>query len=158
MAIFKENLTSKILQEISSKIINKSKRSLSILEVGCGNGNITKYLIAQRKIDHIFHLSDISKKAINVCKNSIKYKSCSYKNGKWLLPWKNKTFDIIISDVSSINDVVAKNSPWYRGVICNAGDDGLKNIKKILKDVKKNLKPNGIFILPIINSRITQLL
>ncbi len=44
MAIFKENLTSKILQEISSKIINKSKRSLSILEVGCGNGNITKFL------------------------------------------------------------------------------------------------------------------
>jgi hypothetical protein len=28
MAIFKENLTSKILQEISSKIVNKSKRNL----------------------------------------------------------------------------------------------------------------------------------
>jgi len=26
MAIFKENLTSKILQEISSKIVNKSKK------------------------------------------------------------------------------------------------------------------------------------
>ena len=151
MAIFKENLTSKILQEISSKIINNSKRNLSILEVGCGDGNITKHLITKRKIDHVFHLSDISKKAVNVCKNSIKYKSCSYKYGKWLLPWKNKTFDVIISDVSSINDAVAKNSPWYRGVICNAGDDGLKNVKKILKDIKGNLKPNGIFILPIIS-------
>jgi len=151
MAIFKENLTSKILQEISSKIVNKSKRNLSILEVGCGNGNITKYIIARRKIDHIFHLSDISKKAITVCKNSIKYKSCLYKDGKWLRPWKNKKFDIIISDVSSINDIVAKNSPWYKGVICNAGEDGLKNIRQILKNIKKNLKTNGTFILPIIS-------
>ena len=46
---------------------------------------------------------------------------------------KNK-FDIIISDVSSIADDVAKYSDWYVGVKCDSGKDGLNNIKKFLKN------------------------
>ena len=45
MSVFKENLTSKILQKEGLKILNKSKKNLNILELGCGNGNISKFLI-----------------------------------------------------------------------------------------------------------------
>ena len=62
-----------------------------------------------------------------------------------------KKFDVIISDVSSINDFIAKESDWYDGVVCDSGDDGLKNIFKILSSIEKNLKKNGHFILPIIS-------
>ena len=32
----------------------------------------------------------------------INYKKCQFKIGKWLDPWEQNKFDVIISDVSSI--------------------------------------------------------
>ena len=151
MKIFRENLTSKILQQKSSLIINKYKKEIDILEIGCGDGNITNFVINKRKIDHNFYLSDISNYAVSAAKKKIKYKKCKFKSGKWLDPWKDKKFDIIISDVSSINDFIANKSPWYKGVICNSGTDGLRNIEKIISNIENNLKKNGKFILPMIS-------
>ena len=151
MNIFTENLTSKILQQRSSSIINKYKKEIDILEIGCGDGNITNFAINKRKIDHNFYLSDISNYAVSAAKKKIKYKKCKFKSGKWLNPWKDKKFDIIISDVSSINDFIASKSPWYKGVICNSGTDGLRNIEKIISNIENNLKKNGKFILPMIS-------
>ena len=71
-------------------------------------------------------------------------------------------FDVIISDVSSINDTVAKLSPWYKNVICSSGNDGLKNIKNIVNEIFDYSKKNSIFILPVISlcnvSALTNLL
>jgi len=151
MKVFQENLTSKILQQNSSLLVNKKKREIDILEIGCGNGNISHFIIKKRKKNHNFYLSDISEDAVKAAKKKIKYKKCTFKAGKWLDPWEYKKFDIIISDVSSINDSIARKSSWYTGVICNSGNDGLKNIEKIITDISKNLKQNGKFILPIIS-------
>ena len=151
MKIFKENLTSKILQKNSSELINKINKKGNILEIGCGDGNITNFVIKKRKKNHSFFLSDISEVAVKKARQKIKYKKCQFKIGKWLDPWEDNEFDVIISDVSSINDFVAKGSDWYEGIVCNSGDDGLKNIKKILSSIDKNLKKNGHFILPVIS-------
>ena len=151
MKIFKENLTSKILQETSSKLVNKYNKEVDILELGCGNGNISKFIIRNKKKKNNFYLIDISDYAIQTAIQNIKYDKCNFKVGKWLEPWKNQRFDLIISDVSSINDFVAKKSPWYKGVVCNSGSDGLKNIKIILSNIENYLKKNGKFILPIIS-------
>ena len=51
MTIFKENLTSKLLQENSIKVLNL-KNNNYVLELGCGNGNITKYLIEHQKYNN----------------------------------------------------------------------------------------------------------
>jgi methylase of polypeptide subunit release factors len=151
MAVFKENLTSKILQENSLSILNKYfKNKIDILEIGCGNGNITKFLISNQLKKNFYHLSDISKEAVEVAKKNIKYDNVNYKVGSYFNPWKRK-FDLIISDVSSISDFVAKKSDWYKGVVCNSGTDGLENITKILNSVDKYLNSNGVFILPIIS-------
>ena len=114
MKIFRENLTSKILQQKSSSIINKYRKEIDILEIGCGDGNITNFAISKRKIDHNFYLSDVSNNAVSAAKKRIKYKKCKFKSGKWLNPWKDKKFDIIVSNVSSINDFIANKSPWYK--------------------------------------------
>ena len=58
MSIFKENLTSKLLQEASIKIVNKHNSILKILELGCGDGNISKYLFKNQK-KKIFYLQAI---------------------------------------------------------------------------------------------------
>ena len=41
MSIFKRNLTSKILEDQSSLVISNKVSPIAILEVGCGNGNIS---------------------------------------------------------------------------------------------------------------------
>jgi len=69
MSIFKENLTSQLIRETAIKIINKKKSSLRILELGCGNGNISKYIFEKQQIKkNKFFASDISKSAIKVAK------------------------------------------------------------------------------------------
>jgi methylase of polypeptide subunit release factors len=163
MPIFKENLTSQLIKENALKIINKKKLTLKVLELGCGDGNISKFLIQKQKNGKRskFFASDISKEAISMAKKKSK-KKINFKSGNLFGPWKNKKFDIIISDVSSINIDIAKLSPWYKGVVCSSGQDGLKNIRNILKEISKYSKKNTIFILPVISlcnvSKLTDLL
>ena len=49
MPIFKENLTSKLLQEASIKVVNHQNSISKILELGCGDGNISKYVLKNQK-------------------------------------------------------------------------------------------------------------
>ncbi len=137
MAVFLENLTSKIIREFSSNFINKFNKKLKILEVGCGDGNITKFLIENQNNLNTFFLSDVSQEAINQAKININYKNITFKVGNILEPWINEMidFDIIISDVSAISSEVAKVSDWYDGVSCDTDIDGLKNIKSLINDL-----------------------
>lgn len=152
MAVFKKNLTSKIISDNLINLIKNSKKNLKILEIGCGDGNISRRaMIVDKTCEHKFYLSDISKEAIEVVKKKIKRKKVIIKRGSIFEPWKGYTFDIIISDVSSISDEIANYSSWYRGVKNDAGLDGLKNIKVIIKNVKNLMTKNGIFIFPIIS-------
>lgn len=150
MSIFKENLTSKLLQETSIKIVNKHNSILKILELGCGDGNISKYLFKNQKKKNILSASDISKKAVKVAKQKFE-KKIYFKTGDLFSPWKSQKFNIIISDVSSINDQVALLSPWYKNIKCSCGQDGLNNIKNILVSIDKHAEKNCSFILPIIS-------
>ena len=54
MAIFKKNLTSKILKESSLELIRKEKKIKKILEIGCGDANITEELIKNFKNKKFF--------------------------------------------------------------------------------------------------------
>jgi methylase of polypeptide subunit release factors len=150
MSIFKENLTSQLIKKTAIKIINNKKNPLKILELGCGDGNISRYIFEKQKIKkNKFFASDISQKAIRIAKK--KEKKINFKTGDLFNPWQGETFDVIISDVSSINDTVAQLSPWYKNIICSSGEDGLKNIKNILKELSKFSKKKTTFILPIIS-------
>ena len=68
--IFKENLTSKLLQKQALKILKKQSKK-NVCEVGCGDGNISNYLISNLKKKHYFYLSDISRNAINAAKKKL---------------------------------------------------------------------------------------
>ena len=137
MSVFKENLTSQLIKETAINIINKKKNSIKILELGCGDGNISRYIFEKQKIKkNKFFASDISKKAIKIAKKKNK-KKINFKTGDLFNPWQGEKFDVIISDVSSINDTIALLSPWYKNIICSSGEDGLKNIKNILKQLPK---------------------
>ena len=67
--VFKENLTSKLLQKQSLKILKNSK-NLKICEIGCGDGNISNFLIKNMNYDNYFYLSDVSSQAIKHAKKN----------------------------------------------------------------------------------------
>ena len=154
MAIFKENLTSKLIQENSIKILNSGNMyPKSVLELGCGDANITKFLIDNQKNENNFYCSDISEEAFDHINKTNNYPRLTLKHGFIFEPWRaeNLKFDIIISDVSSISEPIAKKSPWYDGVVSNCGLDGLKNINIILNEISNYLKNDGYFLLPVIS-------
>ena len=79
MSVFKENLTSQLIKENVLKIINKKKITLKILELGCGDGNISKFLIQKQRKEkkNKFFASDISKEAISTAKKNLQKKLIS---------------------------------------------------------------------------------
>ena len=103
-----------------------------------------------KKKKNILYASDISSKAVKLAKKNYEGK-INFKSGDLFSPWKGKRFNIIISDVSSINDQVAFLSPWYKNIRCSSGEDGLDNIKKILSNVENYAEKNFLFILPVIS-------
>jgi methylase of polypeptide subunit release factors len=149
MAVFKRNLTSKILEEQSAKVIAQKDYPISILEVGCGNGNISLNL-AKQYPEHSFFASDISTEAILEARKTDS-DSVTFVVSPGLDAWLDQKFDLVICDISAISEEIANLSDWYEGISCNTGINGLDIVMPIIKDVKNILNPKGIFIIPIIS-------
>ena len=149
MAVFKRNLTSKILEDQSSLVIYKKTSPISVLEVGCGNGNISLNL-AKRFPKHAYSASDISSEAILQAKH-VENNSVNFMVSPGIDAWLNQKFDLVICDISAISEKIAKLSEWYDGVSCRTGVDGLDVVIPVIQNVKNILNPKGIFIIPIIS-------
>ena len=152
MAVFTPNLTSKLLVKAVSGL--GCRNNLSILEVGCGSGWITEQIANEIPITgSSFFLSDVSKEAVDVAQKKLRgsVPNAVFKVGSGLNPWTDSRFDLIINDVAGISDAIAEISPWYVGVPCAAGDDGLANTRQILSDVNNQLKSKGTYVAPVIS-------
>lgn len=152
MAVFTPNLTSKLL--VKAVIGRVGILSGHVLEIGCGSGWITEQIGAEIQAEKAkFFLSDLSEEAIELAQNNLKtaIPNAVFRVGSGLKPWVDSQFDLIINDVAGISDAIAKISPWYVGVPCDAGDDGLANTREILEDLNNQLKNNGIYVTPVIS-------
>ena len=66
--------------------------------------------------------------------------------------WKGRKFDIIIDDISAIDQTIAKKSPWYNKFIpSNCGRDGIFLTEKVIKESKKYLKKDGKIFIPCVS-------
>jgi len=148
--VFTPNATTNLLVSTTLKILKKKS---DVLDLGCGTGFVGLTVAKNTKLKNSYYFSDLSKKAIKLCKknakkNKIKIKA---KAGGLYLPWKGKKFDLIIESISAIAKKVADISPWYKnGIPCNCGEDGTVLVEKVLKETKNYLKKNGRLIFPIV--------
>ena len=153
MLVFQRNLTSILLEKALRDHLRKCPNGTQILEIGCGDGNITR-AIASEFMGNKYFASDISKAAVEAAKNL-----CSHEVGQiiefrisdGLDAWVDKKVDVVLCDISAINQRIAELSDWYIGVDCNTGDDGLGAIRPIIQNVKNHLGSGGVFILPTIS-------
>jgi len=149
--VFTPNATSDLL--VTSTIKNIKKKS-DILDLGCGTGFVGLTICKNSRFDNNYYFSDISSKAIALCKKNAKKNKIKIeaKIGEILEPWKNKKFDIIVESVSGIAKKVANVSPWYTNNIpCDCGEDGTLLVNKVLKASSNYLKKNGKIIFPIVS-------
>ena len=149
--VFTPNATSGLLVTSTIKMLKKKS---DILDLGCGTGFVGLTISKNSKIKNNYYFSDISSKAIALCKKNAKKNNMKIeaKIGDIFQPWKNKKFDIIVESVSGIAKKVANVSPWYTNNIpCDCGEDGTRLISKVLKESKKYLKKNGKIIFPIVS-------
>lgn len=150
MGIFKRNLTSEILEREAIDILANQERSINVLEIGCGDGNISLNLVKEFP-QNSYHASDISLESILVAKDADPLKRINFQVSNGLDVWLGNRFDLIICDIASINQDIAELSDWYDGISCETGIDGLDLVIPIIQKIKQTLSVSGYLIMPIIS-------
>ena len=136
--------------------LTAQKKIINILEIGIGSGCVLLSILKERK--HFYGVGiDISKNCLNISKlNAIKLKVSSklklYKSnvdkfslGKYDLIVSNPPY-IKSSDLKYLEKDVVKFEPE---LALNGGQDGLSEIRKVIKKSSELIKKNGKFVLEI---------
>ena len=112
--VFVPTGTTRLLIDSALKQIKKNH--LKILDVGCGSGVIGISIYKSLKQKNKIYFSDISSHACeNTLENCKKFKiKCEVRQGDNLVPWKNETFDYIISDIAAISKEISNFTNWYK--------------------------------------------
>ncbi|WNY25136.1 16S rRNA (adenine(1518)-N(6)/adenine(1519)-N(6))-dimethyltransferase RsmA [Methanolapillus millepedarum] len=121
----------------------------NVLEIGCGSGFVSAYLLSEFESDPNFQL-----RAVDINPNAVE---CAKENG--VSAFLSDLFEIF-EDLSELFDLIVFNPPYLptspdekvSGWLNYAFDGGLsgrETINRFLKDVKKYLTPEGSFLLLI---------
>ncbi len=156
VGIFKPNLTSRLLLEQVSDYLAKISPNLSdeisILDLGTGSGFVA-FELKEKFSTFRIYASDFSPESIELAiENAFKKDiEIEFRCGDLFDPWGDKTFDVIINDVSGISSELISLGGWFEGVPCETGKDGTLLTEKLLKQAKKFLQPNGVIITPLLS-------
>lgn len=152
--MFKPNLTSELLT-YGVKETLKNLNINSFLELGSGSGYVTLNTFKDINIDDIkIVATDVMPEAKEVAETNFSNSKMNveFRVGNLFEPIKkNETFDIIVSDVASISQKLNKYLPWYDGVPCNTGDDGLNLFNEIINNISKHLNEKSCFVYPVLS-------
>lgn len=141
--------TSLLIQAVSKATTGQH----SILDLGCGTGVVGLSLHQQGLVRPPIYASDLSLASVRCCQINYARYSCEadVRNGSLFEPWAGEQFDIIVDDVSGIAEEIAVLSPWFQGVPCDTGADGLALVSSILQIAPRFLNEGGRFYFPVLS-------
>ena len=147
---FSPNLTSKL---VLKAMVDKLNFDCSILELGCGSGFISINFAKNKSKNFNLFASDICKKAVDTATKNYKDNDiiCELKQSDGFKSWDNQKFDVVVSDVSAIDEKVANISKWYLNAPCKTGDGGYRIILRLISEVSEHLNKGGSFVFPLIS-------
>ncbi len=98
-------------------------------------------------------MSDNTNNSVKIINLNLKLNKITgmVKKSDILEDWYDEKFDLIINDISAIDQNIAKKY-WYNKFIPHdCGNDGIKLSKRFLNTVEKNLRRSGIVLMPVIS-------
>lgn len=115
--------SSRIYEEVINKILEEQPKSL--LDLGCGNGNILSTL-CDRKIECKLSGVDLSSEMIKEANKRLNQEVTLKVGDAEHIPWEDQTFDCVLCSMSFHHYI---------------------RPEQVLCEIKRVLKPNGLFIL-----------
>ena len=124
--VYDESGDGKFVAPMYGEIVNRimSANPKKLLDVGCGTGNVLMKLNANEDLS-LYGL-DISEKMIETAKKNLGNKAELKVGDSEYMPWEDNSFDVIV---------------------CNASFHHYPNPEKVLLEMKRVLKSNGILII-----------
>lgn len=124
------------------KIKKKLKKVKTAIEIGCGSGFLSKYLLEKNKNIKSIVINDLNSDAILCAKDNIQDKRAIFKTGNGLELIKDKKFDLIICNPPYVPRPNSIHDNPYEGV---------ELLNHFLNKAQDYLNPNGILITNISN-------
>jgi 16S rRNA G1207 methylase RsmC len=156
--VFAPNTTTTLLiQAVKNTISNPA----TLLDLGCGTGVVGLALNFEGLIQSPLYASDLSKNAVLCSRVNFERYDCpaEVRDGSLFGPWQGKKFDVIVDDISGISQSVADVSPWFQGVPCDTGEDGIDLVVEIIRKAPQHLNQDGRFFFPVLSlSNVEKLL
>jgi hypothetical protein len=165
---FEPNLTTKIMLNAAIRQLSlDSSGTRALLELGCGSGVISTYLLAHGYMDLLQRvgLSDLSPQAVTVAETNIsKYllnknrPIFDFKAGPGLQIWSDFACDLIINDISAISEAILPMNDWFNNAPNNAGIDGVSNSIQVLEEFASLPRKDVVMLMPVLSlSNVTML-
>jgi 16S rRNA G1207 methylase RsmC len=148
--VFIPNATTNLLIQGVKKTISNP---VNLLDLGCGTGVVGIALHHQNLICEPIYASDLSGSAVRFSRENFEHYKCDaeVRCGSLFEPWLGMKFDVIVDDISGIAQGIAEVSPWFQGVPCDTGEDGVDLVVEIIRNAPQYLNENGHFFFPVLS-------
>ena len=122
-----------------------------VLDLGTGSGAIA-IAIASERAKSMIDAVDVSDAALNIAKENAalhRLQNIRFLQGNWTAPVADQTFDFVVSNPPYVQD----DDPALDDLRCEprsaltAGPDGLDAIRKIAKEARTVIEPDGAILL-----------
>ena len=121
------------------------KPGQEVLDLGCGVGPIG-ILAAKQGAAHV-DSTDIVPQAIGYARENVVTNKVddivTVHLGDLFETIGDKRYDVIINDVSGLQDLVSRISPWYPDPVPTGGEDGTDVVIRMMEESRDHLKPDG---------------
>ena len=137
-----------MLLQVASRIDLDLKR---VLDLGCGWGIIGLELALTYDLD--LGMSDLSLSAVRAARQNSELTGviADVRHGNGMEPWTDKTFDLIVADVSGVSSAFPELDRWFQGIPADSGVTGHNLTAEIVSGSRNHLGSGGELILPLIS-------
>jgi methylase of polypeptide subunit release factors len=149
--IFQPTATTAALLQATLTFLSKKQK---MLDLGCGWGIIG----LETKLDFPnnveLYMSDSSPQACVAANKNAETLDIEVdvRQGSIFEPWRNETFDLIVSDVSGVSNEVPMLNNWFEGIPCDTGKDGLDLVSQVIIGAPQYLAtPESVILMPLIS-------
>jgi 16S rRNA G1207 methylase RsmC len=148
--VFTPNATTSLLIQAVMETVTGP---VNLLDLGCGTGVVGIALNLKGLITQPLYASDLSQSSIICSKENFDRHGCEadVRGGSLFTPWNGMKFDVIVDDISGIAKSVADVSPWFQGVPCETGEDGVDLVVEILRNAPQYLNEGGHLFFPVLS-------